>query len=114
MINWQTGLIYMVLTVMSHSPSTVSLPIRADPYVITEFYVIDVESPYNAILGRPWIHMMKVIPSSYHQLQQYPTPTRTANTWGDRRCLAPSTQLPARSRVGCQKLTRQPLTVISL
>jgi len=31
-------------------------------------YVIDVASPHNAILGRPWIHAMKVVPSSYHQL----------------------------------------------
>jgi len=36
------------------SLSTVSLSARADSYnVITEFYVIDVESQHNAILGRP-------------------------------------------------------------
>jgi len=46
---------------------TISLPVRADPYnVITEFYVVDVESPHNAILGRLWLHMIKVIPSTYH------------------------------------------------
>ena len=38
------------------------------PYVITEFYMIDIESLHNTILERPWIHMMKVNPSSYHQL----------------------------------------------
>ena len=38
----------------THSPSTVSLSVRADPYnVITEFYVIGVESSHNAILERP-------------------------------------------------------------
>ena len=38
----------------THSLGTVALSIYADPYkVITEFYVIDVESPHNAILERP-------------------------------------------------------------
>ena len=50
-----------------HSPSTVSLSIRTDLYkIIIEFYMIDTESPHNVILERPWIHMMKAIPSSYH------------------------------------------------
>jgi len=40
--------------------SMASLPVQANPYfVITEFHVIDVPSPYNVILGRPWIHMRK-------------------------------------------------------
>ena len=48
-------------------PSTISLLVRTDPYnIITEFYMVDVESPDNAILGRPWVHMMKVVPSTYH------------------------------------------------
>jgi len=61
----------------------VSLPVRADPYVITEFYVIDVESSHNAILGRPWIRIMKVILSSHYQLLQYPTLTGTTVIQGD-------------------------------
>jgi len=67
-----------------HSPGTIALPVHADPYnVITEFYAIDIESPHNAILGRPWIHMMKVVLSSYHQLLWYPTPTGTTDIKGD-------------------------------
>jgi len=38
----------------------------------------DKESPHNAILGRPWIHMI-----SCHQLQQYPTSTGTTDIRGD-------------------------------
>ena len=50
-----------------YTPGTVSLLIQADPYnIITELYMIDIESSYNAILGRPWIHIMKAIPSGYH------------------------------------------------
>ena len=53
----------------TRSPGTISLSVRADPYnIITKFYMVDVESPYNAILGKPWLHMMKVVPSTYHQL----------------------------------------------
>jgi len=35
----------------TRSPDTVALPVRADPYIIiTEFYMIDMVSPHNAIL----------------------------------------------------------------
>ena len=47
--------------------------------IITEFYVIDLESPNNAILGQPWIQMMKAVSFSYHQLLWYPTPSGTAD-----------------------------------
>ena len=60
------------------SPGTITLLFRAYPYnVIMEFYVIDMESPLNLILRRPWIHMTKVVLSSYHQLLRYPTLMRT-------------------------------------
>ena len=51
--------------------------------VITEFYEMDVESLHNALLGRPWLHMMKAVLSIYHQLVRYPIPTRTADIKGD-------------------------------
>jgi len=46
MISSQTQSHLYGLTGMRHSPGTISLPVRADPYkVITEFYVVDVEPP---------------------------------------------------------------------
>ncbi|KAL6322062.1 hypothetical protein AAG906_003462 [Vitis piasezkii] len=33
--------------------------------------VVDDLSPYNAIMGRAWLHKMKVIPSTYHQMVSY-------------------------------------------
>ncbi|XP_074300525.1 uncharacterized protein LOC141631801 [Silene latifolia] len=36
------------------------------------FGVLDCLSSYNAILGRPWIHNVKVIPSTYHQYVKIP------------------------------------------
>ncbi|KAJ9539491.1 hypothetical protein OSB04_032224 [Centaurea solstitialis] len=49
----------------------------------TKFNVIDCPSAYNAILGRPWIHDMKAVPSTYHQKIKFPFP------WGKRRKFAP-------------------------
>ena len=39
----------------TYSLCTVALLVRADPCVITEFYVVDVESSHNSILGKPWL-----------------------------------------------------------
>ena len=40
----------------------------------TRFNVIDWKSAYNTILGRPWIHEMKAVPSTYHQTMKLPSP----------------------------------------
>ena len=61
----------------------VAVPVHADLYnVITEFYVVDMESSHNAILGRSWLHMMKTVLSTYHQLVRYLTLIRTADIRG--------------------------------
>ncbi|XP_070045381.1 uncharacterized protein [Nicotiana tomentosiformis] len=41
---------------------------------ITLFEVVDVYMGYNIILGRPWLHEMNVVPSTYHQLLKFSTP----------------------------------------
>uniref|UniRef100_A0A2N9I521 Uncharacterized protein n=1 Tax=Fagus sylvatica TaxID=28930 RepID=A0A2N9I521_FAGSY len=33
----------------------------------TEFFVLNAFSPYNAILGRPWLHRIGAVPSTLHQ-----------------------------------------------
>ncbi|XP_028114473.1 uncharacterized protein LOC114312450 [Camellia sinensis] len=38
-----------------------------------KFAVIDTPFPYNIILGRPWLHVMRVVPSMLHQLLRFPT-----------------------------------------
>jgi len=35
------------------------------------YYVIDVDTSYNMLLGRPWIHRNIVIPSTLHQVMKY-------------------------------------------
>ncbi|GAY49647.1 hypothetical protein CUMW_120740, partial [Citrus unshiu] len=41
--------------------------------LLTDFLVVKATSPYNAILGRQWIHKMRVVPSTYHQVLCYQT-----------------------------------------
>ncbi|XP_058198489.1 uncharacterized protein LOC131314008 [Rhododendron vialii] len=36
-----------------------------------EFVVVDAPSPYNAILGRNWLHSIKAVASTYHQVVRY-------------------------------------------
>ena len=35
------------------------------------FSVVEYLGPHNAILGRAWLHAMKVVPSTYHQTINY-------------------------------------------
>jgi len=68
----------------AHSLGTVTFPVRMDPYnVVTDFCVLDIESSYNAILGRPLIYMMRDVPSTHHQLLKYLTPSGMVNIRGD-------------------------------
>ncbi|XP_070032523.1 uncharacterized protein [Nicotiana tomentosiformis] len=50
------------------------LPTNAEGVMKTTlFEVVDGDMGYNIILGRPWLHEMKVVPSTYHQLLKFPT-----------------------------------------
>ena len=37
------------------------------------FSIVEYLSPFNAIMGRMWLHDIKVIPSTYHQIVSYLT-----------------------------------------
>ncbi|GFY86367.1 hypothetical protein Acr_05g0000060 [Actinidia rufa] len=60
----------------AHWPlGTVSLKTRAGSQeLMTEFVVVDIPSPYNAIVGRDWLHRMKGVASTLHQAIQFLTP----------------------------------------
>jgi len=34
-------------------------------------YVIDADTLYNLLLGRPWIHRNSIVPSTLHQVMKY-------------------------------------------
>lgn len=49
------------------------LPIQVGPVVKDIIYqVLDKELTYNILLGRPWIHEMQAVPSTYHQCLKFP------------------------------------------
>ncbi|XP_057246818.1 uncharacterized protein LOC104908818 [Beta vulgaris subsp. vulgaris] len=69
-----------------HTMGEVTLPTFAKGVNMpTKFYVIDCPSSYNVILGRPWIHSMKVVPSLFHQSLKFPTKWGVQEIKGDRR-----------------------------
>ena len=35
------------------------------------FQVMDMETSYNFLLGRPWIHMARAVPSTLHQVVKF-------------------------------------------
>ncbi|XP_009788565.1 uncharacterized protein [Nicotiana sylvestris] len=39
----------------------------------TKFHVIKGDMRYNALLGRSWIHSMRLVPSTLHQMMKFPT-----------------------------------------
>ena len=52
----------------------VTFSVKAGP--VTQqvlFSVVEDLGPYNAILGRAWLHTMKAVPSTYHQTISYLT-----------------------------------------
>ncbi|XP_048608335.1 uncharacterized protein LOC125584234 [Brassica napus] len=52
---------------------TIRLPVYAGGITRTvKFSVIRAKAPYNAILGTPWLHSMKAVPSTYHQCVKFP------------------------------------------
>ncbi|CAL2259680.1 unnamed protein product [Prunus armeniaca] len=52
---------------------TIDLDVHSPPVVCSQtFMVIDEVSPYNGILGRPWISKIEAITSALHQKIRYP------------------------------------------
>ncbi|XP_070054740.1 uncharacterized protein [Nicotiana tomentosiformis] len=60
------------------------LPTNAEGVTKTTlFEVVDDDMGYNIILGRPWLHEMKAVPSTHHQLLKFPTPEGIKKIRGD-------------------------------
>ncbi|XP_038701845.1 uncharacterized protein LOC119998569 [Tripterygium wilfordii] len=69
---------------VNHSLGEVVLPISAlGLNKQTRFSIVDSPSAYNAILGRPWLHAIRVVPSTYHQVLRYPTNGGVREILGD-------------------------------
>ena len=75
----------------------IAFPVRAGP--VTQqvlFSVVEDLGPYNAILGRAWLHAMKAVPSTHHQTISYLTASGQVDLQGS--------QLAARQ---CYQLSMQ-------
>ena len=59
--------------------------------VMVTFIVVSSFSPYTAILGRPWIHAIRVVLSTLHMKVKFRTEQSVAVVWGSqqvaRQCL---------------------------
>ncbi|XP_026396383.1 uncharacterized protein LOC113291016 [Papaver somniferum] len=68
-------------------------PMKVD----TRFSVVDAPSPYNAIIGRRWLHKLKGVAATYHQYLRFTTPEGVMEIKGDqvtaRECQALQNQL---------------------
>ncbi|XP_070054429.1 uncharacterized protein [Nicotiana tomentosiformis] len=49
----------------------------------TKFYLIEGDIRYNALFGRPWVHNMRVVPSTLHQTLKFPTLGGVKTVYGE-------------------------------
>ena len=50
--------------------------------VEVDFIVVDVFSPYTAIMGRPWLYTLGAVSSTLHQKMKYPSGDRVLEIVG--------------------------------
>ena len=77
----------------------IDLSIKAGP--VTQqvlFSVVEDLSPYNAIVGRTWLHTMKVVPSTYHQSISYLTASGQVDLQGSQLASCQCYQLSVHER----------------
>ena len=68
------------------SLGTIQLPtVARGVRQLTNFLVVDKKAPFNAIVGRPWLHVMKAVPSTYHQCIKFPSDKGIAVVYGSQR-----------------------------
>ncbi|XP_075106849.1 uncharacterized protein LOC142179861 [Nicotiana tabacum] len=64
----------------------ITLPVVAGGVALeTIFHIMDQDTGYNAIIGRPWIHSMRAIPSILYQVIKLSTPWGIFNIRGEHR-----------------------------
>ena len=62
------------------------------------FSVVEDLGPYNAILGRTWLHVMKAVPSTYHQKISYLTKAGQVDLQGSQLAVRQCYQTSTRTR----------------
>nr|XP_023885173.1 uncharacterized protein LOC111997327 [Quercus suber] len=75
----------------------IRLPIQTGSEVVeVDFIVVDVFSPYTAIVARPWLHTLGAVSFTLHQKVKYPSEGQVCEIRGDqsmaRQCLVAAIQ----------------------
>lgn len=75
----------------------IRLPVQTGSEVVeVDFVVMDVYSPYTAIVARPWLHTLGDVSSTLHQKVKYPSEGQVYEIRGDqsaaRQCLVAAIQ----------------------
>ncbi|XP_065629975.1 uncharacterized protein LOC112041007 [Quercus suber] len=75
----------------------IQLPVQTGSEVVkVDFIVVDVYSPYTAIVARPWLHTLGAVSSTLHQKVKYLSEGRVCEIRGDqssaRQCLVVAIQ----------------------
>nr|CAN79601.1 hypothetical protein VITISV_015421 [Vitis vinifera] len=75
------------------------LPVQAGLVTLNvQFSVVQELSPFNVILGRTWLHYMKAIPSTYHQMVSFLTNEGQIDLYGSQLVARPMLPDSTRSR----------------
>ncbi|KAG7564018.1 Retrotransposon gag domain [Arabidopsis suecica] len=65
---------------------TIQLPVQANGITkIVDFSVTDQPTIYNAIMGTPWLNLMRAVTSTYHLWLKFPTPNGVKTIWGSQK-----------------------------
>ena len=75
----------------------IRLPVQTGSSVVeVDFIMVDVFSPYTAIMGKPWLHTLGAISSTFHQKVKYPSGDQVLEILGSefmaRQCLVAAIQ----------------------
>ena len=85
--------------VTTTSLGDVVLLLQADPVTMSvQFSMVDDLSPYNAIMGCAWLHKMKTIPFTYHQMVSYLTEAGQVDLLGNQLVVQQYYQMELESR----------------
>ena len=75
----------------------IRLPVQVGTDVVeVDFIVVDAFSPYTAIMGKPWLHSLGAVSSTFHQTVKYPSGDQVLEIVGSqsmaRQCLIAAIQ----------------------
>ncbi|KAG7564136.1 Aspartic peptidase domain superfamily [Arabidopsis suecica] len=65
---------------------TIQMPVQASGITkIIDFSVTDQPTINNAIMGTPWLNLMRAVASTYHLCLKFPTPNGVKTIWGSQK-----------------------------